>query len=197
MESAAARRPLSGGAPLVLAVFFASGLAGLVYQIVWSRMLTLVIGVSIYAITAVICSFMAGLAIGSYVIGRYGDRWRHPLRVYGVIEAVIGAYALATPWLFEAIQPVYVAGFRAFDGTALNTFRVVLSMLVLLVPTSLMGGTLPLLSRVLAGDERFAVRSVGRLYAVNTFGATAGCLLAGFVLLAGTASAARWRSQRS
>jgi spermidine synthase len=81
---------------LAFVLFFASGMAGLVYQIVWSRLLTLVVGVSIFAVTAVICTFMAGLALGSYLIGRSGDRWGDPLRAYGVIEGIIGVYAALT-----------------------------------------------------------------------------------------------------
>ncbi len=165
-------------------VFFASGMAGLVYQVVWSRMLTLVIGVSIYAITAVVCSFMAGLALGSYLIGRWGDRWRDPLRVYGVLEGIIGVYALLTPLLFQAMTPAYVAAFRSFEGPGLNLVRIALSTLVLMVPTTLMGGTLPLLARLVTRDQERTASGVGLLYGVNTLGAVVGCFLAGFVLLA-------------
>jgi spermidine synthase len=78
------------GRALPFALFFASGLAGLVYQVVWSRMLTLVIGVGIFAVTTVVCTYMGGLALGSWAVGRYGQRWNDPLRPYGVFEAAIG-----------------------------------------------------------------------------------------------------------
>jgi len=90
----------SGRLVLIFSLFFASGLAGLIYQVVWSRLLTLVVGVGIFAVTAVVCTYMAGLALGSYVIGRYGERYGDPLRVYGVLEAAIGIYAALTPWIF-------------------------------------------------------------------------------------------------
>ena len=156
---------------IAFVLFFASGAAGLIYQVVWSRMLQLVVGVSIYAITAVICTFMAGMALGSWLIGRYGERLGDPLRVYGVIEAIIGAYALVTPLIFEAFLPVYTAGFRVFDGAVLQAFRVVISAGLLLLPTALMGGTLPLLSRAATERDARAARGVGLLYGVNTLGA--------------------------
>jgi spermidine synthase len=173
----------SGRLVLIFALFFASGLTGLIYQVVWSRLLTLVVGVSIFAVTAVICTYMAGLALGSYVIGRVGERLGDPLRVYGVLEGVIGIYAALTPWIFGAINPVYIWAFQSFEGDALNAVRITLSALVLLAPTALMGGTLPLLARAVTGGGDGAARWVGRLYAINTFGAVMGCLAAGFVLL--------------
>jgi spermidine synthase len=168
---------------LALAVFFTSGLAGLIYQVVWSRLLTLVVGVSIFAITAVICTFMAGLALGSWAVGRYGGRWRDPLLAYGAIEGAIGLYAALTPWIFELAQPLYAWAFQVFDTGGLNVFRVLLSAVILLVPTTLMGGTLPLLARAVAARDEAPARGVGILYAVNTFGGMSGCLVAGFVLL--------------
>jgi spermidine synthase len=159
-------------------------MAGLIYQVVWSRMLTLVLGVGIFAVTAVICTYMAGLALGSWLVGRYGERWRDELLTYGVFEAAIGIYAAATPWLLATIQPAYVWAFRNLDPSALNVFRILLSSLMLLLPTLLMGGTLPLLSRAIQTANLRPARGVGALYAVNTLGAVVGCLLAGFVLLA-------------
>jgi spermidine synthase len=182
--SDSSRRGIDHRFALALGVFFASGATGLVYQVVWSRMLTLVIGVSIFAITTVLTTFMAGLGLGSYAMGRWATRWRDPLRVYGVVEGLIGIYALFTPWLFEAIQPLYVGMFPEANRVVLDTFRVLLSGLVLLAPTALMGGTLPLLSQAIAGGESRPARGVGLLYAVNTFGAVAGCVAAGFWLLA-------------
>jgi len=168
----------------MLGLFFLSGAAGLIYQVVWARMLTLVIGVSIFAITAVVCSFMAGLGLGSYVIGRWAQRWRDPLLAYGVIEALIGIYAAMTPWLFEGAQPVYVWAFSKLGPYGLNVFRIALSMLILLLPTFLMGGTLPLLARVIERSRMHAATGTGILYAINTAGAVTGCFVAGFVLLA-------------
>jgi spermidine synthase len=185
-ESSAPRPQATSTLALMFTVFFLSGMAGLIYQVVWSRLLTLVIGVSIFAITTVICTFMVGLALGSYLLGRWGDRFRDPLLAYGVIEGVIGVYAALTPWIFQGAQPVYAWAFTSFDRFGLNVVRILLSMLILLLPTALMGGTLPLLARAIAAWSGRTATGAGLLYAVNTFGAVAGCALAGFVLLAQT-----------
>src|SRR5437870_874010 len=84
----------------VIVLFFASGFSGLVYQVAWVRLLTPVFGVTAYAISTVIASFMGGLALGSFVAGRVIDRRRDPLRIYALLEAGIGVYALLTPLLF-------------------------------------------------------------------------------------------------
>jgi spermidine synthase len=169
---------------LCFAVFFTSGMAGLIYQVVWSRMLALVIGVTIFAVTVVVCTFMGGLGLGAYLVGRHGRRLRNPLRAYGIIEAVVGAYALLTPWIFDSMQPAYAAAGPIFGPLGLNIFRIVLSASLLLIPTTLMGATLPLLARAVSEGRNGGVQSVGLLYSVNTFGAVAGCLVAGFFLLA-------------
>jgi len=164
-------------------VFFLSGMAGLVYQVAWSRLLTLVIGVSTFAITTVICTFMLGLALGAWLAGQRIERLRDPLLVYAVIEGLIGVYAALTPWIFDAMQPLYAWVFPRFDRLGLNVVRVALSTAALLLPTTLMGATLPLLSRAVSRGRTEGVRGAGLLYAVNTLGAVAGCALAGFVLL--------------
>ena len=95
------RRKGAAARPLVLALFVASGFSGLVYEVVWVRSLTTVFGVSAFAISTVLASYMGGLALGSFLSGRYIDRHPRPLVVYGVLEAGIGAYALAVPLLFR------------------------------------------------------------------------------------------------
>lgn len=170
--------------PAMFVVFFLSGMAGLVYQVAWSRLLTLVIGVSTFAITTVVCTFMLGLALGAWLVGRRIERLRDPLLAYAVIEGLIGLYAALTPWIFDAMQPLYAWVFPRFDRVGLNVVRVALSTAALLVPTTLMGATLPLLARAVSQGRSEEVRGAGLLYAVNTLGAVAGCALAGFVLLA-------------
>lgn len=182
-EPPSERRETTGLMPLIFFVFFTSGMAGLIYQVAWSRLLHLVVGVSIFAITTVICTFMAGLALGSYVLGRWGDRWRDPLLAYGIIEGVIGLYAALTPWIFQIAEPTYVWAFRNLGPVGLNVFRVGMSALLLLLPTALMGGTLPLLSRAVSSMGTAIAKATGLLYAMNTLGAVAGCFIAGFVLL--------------
>jgi len=187
MPVMADRVPPAAGRRYALAfvLFFSSGAAGLIYQVAWSRMLSLVIGVTILAITTVVCTFMAGLGLGAWVFGRHARRWGDPLRLYGLVEAGIGAYALLTPLLFHWVQELYGSLSGEWGELQLIFARVVISAAVLIVPTTLMGGTLPLLSRAVSeqGDGKDAARDVGRLYAVNTIGAVVGCLGAGFFLL--------------
>src|SRR5438094_8939860 len=82
---------------LLLVLFFLSGISGLIYQVLWLRVLSLVFGVTIFAVSTVLASFMAGLAVGSFGAGKLADRLRTPLAAYGVIEVLIGLTALVTP----------------------------------------------------------------------------------------------------
>src|SRR5690348_10688294 len=97
------------------ALLFASGAAGLIYQVAWVRLLGLSFGVTIYAISTVLAAFMGGLAIGSIVGGRRADRLWRPLRAYGLVELGVGLTALATPLAFRWLQDVYAASAQAVD----------------------------------------------------------------------------------
>lgn len=151
--------------PLLLLLFFASGASGLVYEVVWMRLLTLTVSVTVYAVTTVLCAFMAGLAIGAAIGGRLADRVQRPLLAYGVIELAIAATALVTPAALFHLGPAYVwlhdplgeAGF----GIVLARF--LLAFAVLLLPCSLMGATLPLLSRADVARLEAAGRGTGSL----------------------------------
>ena len=166
-------------------LFLASGFSALVYQIVWLRLLALVFGVTVYAASAVLTSFMAGLALGSWLGGRAADRVGNPLRAFGYVELGIGASALAVPLLLEVAQTLYVRIYmQAPDAAALLTVaRVVCSALVLLVPTTLMGASLPLLAKHVTTSGGAAAARVGALYAANTGGAIVGTFVAGFYLI--------------
>jgi spermidine synthase len=169
---------------VLLVCFFLSGATGLVYQVIWLRMLGLVFGHTVYAITTVLAAFMAGLALGSFLFGRLADRIASPLRVYGWLEVAIGVYCALIPLLLGGAALLYISAHRAL-GLSYDTFNVVqfaLVFAVLLVPTSLMGGTLPVLSQAFMGHPAMA-RNVGLLYTTNTFGAVAGVALAGYLLL--------------
>jgi spermidine synthase len=166
-------------------LLFASGAAGLIYQVAWVRLLGLTFGVTIYAISTVLAAFMGGLAIGSLIGGRRSDQSRRPLRLYGCVELGVGLTALLTPWAFLALQQVYAT----VDASIAGLVRAVLAFTVLLVPTALMGATLPLAVRGVRGARAESNRSRGDawamalLYATNTAGAIVGCLLGGFVLI--------------
>jgi spermidine synthase len=168
----------------VTAIFLLSGMAGLVYEVVWVRLLTLIFGTTTFAVSTVLAAFMAGLALGSYLIGRIVDRLRSPLMAYGLLEIGIGVYAILMPWIFKMLDAVYIQLFdeNISNFTAYSLTRFAFSLLVLLVPTTLMGGTLPALSRFFVRTPDSAGRDVGVLYAVNTCGAVVGVLIAGFFL---------------
>ncbi len=166
--------------------FFASGCAGLMYQVVWTRQAGLTLGNTTAAIGTVVAVFMGGLALGSALAGRWAAR-RAPrpgdlLRAYAILEACIGAFGLAVPFLFRAIEPVLRLTYDSAP-TVFGAARVVLSALVLLAPATLMGATLPVLVQYFAREASGTARAAGRLYAINTTGAAFGTALAGLLLL--------------
>ncbi|HSW46709.1 MAG TPA: fused MFS/spermidine synthase [Phycisphaerae bacterium] len=169
----------------VYALFLLSGCAALVYEVVWIRQLALLFGGTTYAITTVIVSFMAGLGLGSYLGGRWGGWVRRPGRAYAGLEIAIGLYTLLVPVLMGTAEPFYRGLYpHVVDNPwLLSTVRFCISALILIVPTTLMGATLPLLVTYVMGDGRLLGRSTGLLYGVNTLGAMLGALLAGFLLI--------------
>lgn len=172
-----------------LLLFALSGAAALMYEIVWVRQLTHVLGASSYAVTIILASFMGGLGLGAWLFGSWSDRMDEKGlgRVYILLEIGIGAYGLFLPFLLDAAQAAYVSFFHVFQPSApiFNGLRFVLAFLLLLVPTTLIGGTLPVLSRFIVRRREAISIKISHLYAVNTLGAILGTLLAGYVLLPG------------
>lgn len=170
---------------LVYPLFFMSGACGLVYQVVWSRMLTHVFGSTALAIGTVLAAFMAGLAIGSYWLGKRGDRIARPLRAFAACEVGIGIAALVLLPLLSHLAPVSVWITRSLHEAPvlLGAARLLLALLLLIVPTTLMGATLPFLSRHLIGRVDRAGHTLALLYGTNAMGAIVGALSAGFLLI--------------
>ena len=168
--------------PILLALFFCSGACGLIYQVLWLRQLSLVFGVTVYAASTVLAAFMAGLAIGSLVSPRVLARLA-PLRAFGLIELAIGVTALATPIGLEAATTLYdlVRQVAPESPGVITVARLAGSMAILLLPTLMMGMTLPLLSA--SAQVRGDRARVGALYAANTAGALTGAWLAGYHLI--------------
>ncbi|MCZ6617679.1 MAG: fused MFS/spermidine synthase [Gammaproteobacteria bacterium] len=179
-KSSAARRTRA----LVLIFFFISGSCGLVYEIVWMKMLTVVIGNTVFSTTTVLTAFMGGLALGSFLAGRFADRFGNPLRVYGILEGIIGVYAFALPSLIAGTEPIFRLIYQNFDTSyyVFSLVRFLVCGTILLVPTTLMGATLPILSKYFVEKQTDLGWTVGKLYGVNTFGAALGAFAAGFVL---------------
>ena len=167
------------------ALFFLSGTSALIYQVLWLRLLGLVFGVTVYAASTVWAVFMAGLAVGSFLGGRAADRVRRPLVWLGIAEALIGVTALATPAVLDALQHFYASihASAAHSPGTLIAVRLAISFAVLIIPSSLMGATLPLVVKSSFLDTEGLGARIGVLYATNTAGAIAGSLLAGLIFI--------------
>src|SRR5262249_48645551 len=143
------------------------------------------------AVATVLAAYMAGLAAGAAIAGRYAARLARPVLVYGLLELGIAVAALAVPLAIAAARWLYVALFGSQEalpdagGLATSLFYLGCSFVLLLVPTALMGATLPLLARHAVRDDAQIGSRIGILYAVNTTGAVGGVVLAAFVLLPG------------
>jgi predicted membrane-bound spermidine synthase len=177
----------------VLGLFFCSGATALVYEVVWSKCLSLMFGSTIHAQTVVLAVFMGGLALGNRLFGRKADRLRQPVRAYGFIELAIALYAIAFVTFYGWADRTFVAlGSNFLDKPfLLLSLKALLSVGLLLIPTVLMGGTLPLLAAWLQTQSGDASQKSARFYAVNSLGAVGGAAAAGFYLVqtAGIASA--------
>jgi spermidine synthase len=169
----------------VLLFFFISGATGLIYEVVWTRLLTLVMGNTHYSIATVLTTFMGGLALGSYVGGRVIDRFFNPLALYAVLEAAIGIYCLAIPSLIDWAFPIFKSIYLSSDAsyTAASFYRFLVCSTILIIPTSFMGATLPVLSKFVSTKPDFVGRDVGTLYAINTFGAVFGAATSAYVFM--------------
>jgi spermidine synthase len=175
------------GRTLVYVCLFLSGLSALVYEVAWMRQVRLTVGATTAAVSTVLAVYMGGLAAGAWLFGRMADRSRAPLRLYGYLEAGIGLYALLLPQLLQWSTPGYVALARQAAGhpTLLVLLRIALAALILLAPTILMGGTLPVLVRFVGRSPSRFGRDLGALYGTNLAGAVTGTVAAGFVLVPG------------
>ncbi len=172
---------------IIALIFVFSGTAGLIYQIVWFKYLSLSVGNSTFAQMIVLATFLSGLAIGNYIFGKKTDSLTNPLKIYAIIEITIGIYAAAYPILDSIFSDLF---FTIASGTSLesgdfsyNLLRFVLSAVLLLIPTIAMGGTLPLLTSFFVNNIENTRKDVATLYFLNSFGAVFGVFLAGFLFI--------------
>lgn len=171
---------------LLLILFFLSGAAGLIYEIVWTRQLLLVFGNTTQSIVAVISTFLGGLAIGNYLFGNRTDKLSAPdlVRLYAKLEFGVAATASLSLPILKYIVPVYALMTDAPSPTAgLILLKFLLTALTLLGPTILMGGTLPALVSFAKHHKQVSGEGISLLYAVNTAGAIVGVLAASLVLI--------------
>jgi spermidine synthase len=165
--------------------FFLSGAAALILQVLWTRMLGHVFGATSLAVSTTLTAFMGGLALGSHLAGRWAPKMRRPVLMFAVLESAVGIYGLIVPALLSLMPAVQRAiGLDLHAGVlGYAILRFVVVSLILLLPTTAMGATLPMLAEGIVKEHHHMASRVGRLYAANTFGAVAGAFLAGFVLI--------------
>jgi len=168
--------------------FFAFGLSGaaaLIYEVTWTRKLSVVMGSSTYALSTMLAAFMMGLALGGALGGLLVPKLKRPLQMFAFCEIGIGLSALMTIPLIKAATPLFIKSYflfhASFQAFSMVQFGVV--FLIILVPTTLMGMTLPLVIKHLDDGRNDIAARAGYLYAFNTFGAVIGSMGAGFVLI--------------
>jgi predicted membrane-bound spermidine synthase len=160
------------------ALLFLSGAAALVFQVLWIKQLSLVVGVEVSAIAGAVSAFFLGLALGGWALGRQADRLRRPLRFYALLEGAVAVSCLAVTWVLAHSAVPFVA-VEAHSGVA----AWLMIGLLLAIPSFLMGGTLPVLVRAVNRQDAGVSRRGGVLYAANTCGAILGALLPAFFLV--------------
>jgi spermidine synthase len=170
---------------VVFVLFFASGISGLIYEVVWLRILSRIIGVTSYATAVTLAAFMAGLALGSFIFGRLVDKRNDQLRIFALLQLWLAVFAVVTPIILTGSVAVYklVSVITHQNNTVISLLKIVVSFLSLLVPTVLMGGTLPALTSFLVRRGGMFGKNFSLLYGLNTLGAVFGVFLSGFVTI--------------
>src|SRR3954465_12957128 len=171
---------------VILILFFCSGATALVYEVLWSKYLSLMLGSTVQAQTAVLAVFMGGLAIGNKLFGNRAEKLKAPLSTYGYLEISIGLFSFFFYQLYQAADFVFVkvgSAVSEWSGLLL-LLKLFMSFILLIGPTILMGGTLPLLASWIRKRPGLDWASqVSLFYAINSLGAVTGATLAGFVLV--------------
>lgn len=173
------------GAALAFWLFGLSGMAALIYEVVWTRALSLVLGSTTYALSTMLASFMAGLSVGAILGGWLADRSKRPIALLAWLETGIAVSGLLAIPLINVMPLVYAKVFFSFHQSfsSFSVAQFILCFMIMLIPTTLMGATFPVVCRINYRDAGNIGKETGGVYAVNTVGAIAGALLAGFVLI--------------
>jgi spermidine synthase len=171
--------------PLVYIFFFLSGFCGLIYQVIWVRMFGLVFGNTLLASSTVLSAFMAGLAMGSFYAGKHLVQRKDSLRLYAYIELFVGICGLLMPFAIKVMSHGYGWIYQSFHPSfeMLTAIRLFLSFALIFMPCTLMGLTLPILSKYIADNYAYKEMAPGIMYGINTVGAVIGCFAAGFILI--------------
>lgn len=171
----------------VVTLFVLSGIASLIYQVVWFKQLSYFLGNTTYAQSVVLATFMGGLSIGAWFFGKKADHVSKPLKVFALLEVGIGVYCFLYFLLFDFVEKwfryVVISNHLSSDSSGVLLMKIVVSISLLLFPAVLMGGTLPVLVKVLSLRINQIGRNVAILYSINSLGAVIGSILAGFYLI--------------
>jgi spermidine synthase len=166
-------------------LFFATGVSGLIYQVVWGRMFGLVFGNTVFASSTVLGTYFAGLALGGYLAGRFVADRSDGLRIYGILQLGIGLFGALMPLIIRSIAAIYGWIYRGFEPSfsTLTAIRLLFSFIALIVPCLLIGATLPVMSKYLTDIQRSGRGTIAKLYGINTLGAVIGAFSSGFLLI--------------
>lgn len=168
-------------------LFVLSGVAALIYQVAWFKHLSYFLGNTTYAQSIVLATFMGGLAIGAWIFGKKADQVKNPLKLFALLEIGIGLFCIAYFPLFESVKEVFISFVRSqgwsSDSNNVLLLKFVVGIVTMLIPTILMGGTLPVLVKHLTKLNPSIGKNISLLYFINSLGAVIGSLLAGFYLL--------------
>lgn len=170
---------------ILMAAFFLSGASALIYQVLWLKKLILTFGSTTIAVSTILACFMGGLALGSYLMANRAFNVKKVLVIYAILEFIIALYAFFLPDIFNLTDLIYLKLWPLISDYewVLILVRFILVSLALIVPTTIMGATLPLIVKYFIDKDEYITKYVSILYAVNTFGAVFGSYLAGFVLI--------------
>ena len=173
---------------LILVCFFLSGFTGLVYEILWTRLLVKLIGGAPFAVSIILTVFMGGLGLGAYLASRFVDRAKGSgqlIRLYGILEMVIAGYCLVLPSLLVLVRPLFAILYNQLFGHFMlySVLNFIGCCVLLAVPVMCMGATLPILCRFYVTSLAHTSTHTGRLYGLNTIGAALGAFACGFWMI--------------
>lgn len=170
---------------MILVGLCLSGTAALIYEVAWTRALSLVMGSTTYALSTMLAAFMSGLTLGGYLGGRLADRTKNPAQLFAIVEGSIAIFGLITFIIINNLSPIYAWVFHSFhlSFSSFSIAQFIMAFLIMLIPTTLMGATFPLVLKARARRLETIGKEAGNVYSINNLGAIAGSLMAGFILI--------------
>ncbi|NCO65602.1 MAG: hypothetical protein COW32_07720 [Candidatus Aquicultor secundus] len=173
------------GRQIAVYAFAFSGMAALIYEVIWTRELSLVFGSTVYAVSMMLTAFMSGLSLGSFLGGRWADRVKNLIGLFGSLELGIAAFGLLTIPLIQVLPTLYFFVYNTIKPSfaLFFVFQLLLSFFIMLIPTTFMGATFPVVTKIKATSLEGLGLDVGNVYSINTVGSIGGSFLAGFLLI--------------